>query len=806
MIKPIEKEDLFAECSADKFSFTTTGDLKPLTELVGQGRAFSAIEFGLGLSNQGYNIFVLGESGTGKNSTLKSVLEKKSKLESVPDDWCYVNNFRDSDKIRALRMSPGVGIVFKAHMVDLVETLRRDIPKVFESKDYESHSNEIYDAGQVRTKIIFDKLEKVVKEKGFILKKSPSGLSVIPSKDGKAIKDKDYDTMSDSEKDQLSSAGRTLQDKLGDAIRGAREIEKDTKEKIRLLDREVAGYVLSPIIHELIQKYKESDEIVYYINEVKDDILDRITDFMPSNDVSLGLPGLKMARPEISFARYEVNLFVNNADTKGAPVIFESNPTYYNLFGKIEHSVQYGVATTDFTMIKSGSVQKANGGYLVLNALEVLKNVFVYDSLKKIIKNKQVTIEDVWEQYRLFSTESLKPEPLPLDLKIILVGDPYIYYMLYNYDKEYRKFFKVKSDFDNVMERNESTQNYYACFIASKCEEHKVKHFNKEAVARVVEYGSRFSGNKEKLTARFGLIEDMVIEAGHWASTEGRGEVTSVDVSRAYKEKIYRNSKIEDKMKEFISEDSIMVSTEGEVVGQLNGIAVINPGDYAFGKPSRITAKTYLGEAGIVNIESEVKKSGKIYNKAHLIVKSFLGQRFAKKSPLSFSASVCFEQLYEEIEGDSATCAEYYALASSLSGVPLKQGIAVTGSMNQMGEVQPIGGVNEKVEGFFDVCQERGLTGGHGVIIPRRNIKNLMLKQEVLGAVEDGKFSIYAMDYIDEGLEILTGLEAGTLKPDGSYKKGTLNGLILAGLMRLSETFRDFKKSGHKKQAAHKKK
>lgn len=809
MIKPIEVDSLFTSCIPGSFSFKTTKELKPLNELVGQERGLRSIEFGLDLSNQGYNIFVLGESGTGKNSILRSVLDEKAKSRGIPDDWCYVNNFREPERIRALRLPAGVGIVFKAHMEDLIETLKRDIPKVFESKDYESHRNEFYDAQQVRTKVIFDKLERIVNEKGFILKKSASGLAVLPAINGKAIEDQDYYKMSDSAKAELDKVGRGLQDKLGDAIREVRDVENDTKEKIRLLDVEVTEYILTPLIKELLDKYKEFDEVTYFINEVRDDILGRISDFMPKEEMTLGLPGLKMTKPESSFPRYEVNLFVNNADTKGAPVIFESNPTYYNLFGKVEHSVQYGVATTDFTMIKSGSVQKANGGYLVLNALDVLKNVFVYDALKKIIKNKEVTLEDVWEQYRLISTESLKPEPLPLDLKVILVGDPYIYYILYNHDTEYRKFFKVKSDFDNVMPRSSTTENYYACFIASKCEEHNVVHFNKEAVARIVEFGSRFSGNKDKLTARFGLLEDMVIEAGHWASIENRTEVMAEDVTRAYDERVYRHSKIDDKIKEFIAEDSIMVDTSGEVVGQLNGVAILNPGDYSFGKPSRITAKTYLGEEGIINIESEVKKSGKIYNKAHLIVKSFLGQRFARECPLSFNASVCFEQLYEEIEGDSATCAEYYALASSLSEIPLNQGIAVTGSMNQMGEVQPIGGVNEKIEGFFDVCLERGLTSKNGVIIPRRNVKNLMLKVEVRDAVSEGKFNVYGIDNVDEGLEILTGKVAGKMKVDGTYKSGTINHQIQKKLIGLADTLHKYKRNSNgavKKTGKNKKK
>jgi len=810
-VKPAHIDDLIKKCDPKGFSFSSTKDLKPLTGCVGQERAMSALEFGLGLRSRGYNIFVLGEEGTGKMSTVRNAIEEKAKGMPVPDDWCYVNSFRYSDKVNAIRMPSGTGLLFKAHMEDLVETLKRDIPKVFESKDYESHRNEIYDSQQVRTKVIFDKLERDVRSKGFVLKKSASGLTVLPAKDGKAIKDTEFDSLTQKEKDDFDKAGRGLQDRLGDAIREIRDVEKDIKNKVGELDRDVAQYVLNPLINDLMAKFKELPEVVDYINEVRDDILDHIDEFMPSEEVNFGIPGLKMPKPKQHFKRYEVNLFVDNSETKGAPVVFEDNPTYYNLFGKVEHSVEYGVATTDFTMIKSGSLQKANGGYLVLNALDVLRNVFVYDMLKKALKKKEVTIEDVWEQYRLMTTESLKPEALPLEVKIILVGAPNIYYALYNIDKEYRKLFKVKSDFDNVMPRDEVTEDYYACFIASKCEEHDVLHFDKGAVARVVEFGSRFSGNQSKLTARFALIEDIVVEASHFASLEGRSEVSAKDVDKAYDEKNYRNSKIDDKIKEFIAEDSIMISTDGEAVGQLNGIAVLNPGDYSFGKPSRITAKTFLGDSGAVNIESEVKKSGKIYNKAHLIAESYLEHKFGVNAPVIFSASLCFEQLYEEIEGDSATCAEYYALTSSLSGLPLKQGIAVTGSMNQMGEVQPIGGANEKIEGFFDVCSDRGLTGEQGVIIPKRNLKNLMLKKEVLDAVENGKFHIYPIEDIDDGLEILTGLDAGKADAKGEFKKGTVNGIIQASLSEFTEKLMKFKKNagngkvtpklGHKKDS-----
>jgi lon-related putative ATP-dependent protease len=468
---------------------------------------------------------------------------------------------------------------------------------------------------------------------------------------------------------------------------------------------------------------------------------------------------------EPTFERYQVNLIVNNRDTKGAPVVVETNPTYYNLFGHIEHRIQFGVATTDFTMIKGGSVHRANGGYLVVNALDILRNIFVYDALKRMIKIREVRIEDVWEQYRLVSTTTLKPGPIPVNIKVVIIGEPFIYYLLYNLDSEYRKLFKVKADFDNTMPSEKENMMSYAQFVAARVKDRGLLPFDASGVARIVEYGSRLASDKEKLSARFGAVEDLVLEASYWAGVEGRKTVTAEDVDRARGEMIYRTSKVEDKLREYIKEDTIMVDTEGSVVGQVNGIAVWDLGDYAFGKPSRITARTFMGDTGVMNIEREAKLGGRIHNKAHLILSSFLGERFGQGFPLTLSASVCFEQLYEGVEGDSATCTELYALLSSLSGVPINQGIAITGSMNQRGEVQPVGGVNEKIEGFFEVCKAKGLTGSQGVIIPRRNVKNLMLKNELVEAVREGKFFIYPIEMVDEGLEILTGIPCGKEAP-----------------------------------------
>ncbi len=798
--------DLTWSCDPAAFSFKTTAELPVFGEIIGQDRALKSIDFGLGITNHNYNIYVLGEGGTGKFTTVKAIIDEKAKKEPVPDDWCYVHNFEEPDCPTAINLRPGTGSELVVEMEELVLSLRRDIPKVFESKDYEKHRDEIIDGQQERTRAIFSRLEQKVAEKGFILKKSVSGLSVMPAKDGKAMSHEDFESLSKEKRASMEAELKILQDKLSDAIREARAIEKETKDRINALDREVVQYVVNPVVNEVYDRFKGFKSITDFLDKVKEDILANIDDFRAKEEMPISFGPVKFQRQEPTFERYKVNLMVGNKDGMGAPVIFEPNPTYYNLFGRLEYRVQFGAASTDFTMIKAGSVHRANGGYLILNAIDMLRNIFVYDSLKRMIKNKEVRIEDVWEQYRLVSTTTLKPSPIPVNLKLVIIGEPYIYYLLYNLDSDYRKLFKVKADFDAVMPKTSDNIQKYAYFVATRCKEEGLLPFDVSAVARVVELGCRLAGDKEKLSARFNDIQDIVIEASYWAGADAAERVLPSHVEKAEKERIYRHSKIEDKLRDYIKEDTIMVDTAGSVTGQVNGIAVIDMGDYAFGKPSRITARTFMGDSGVVNIEREVKMSGKIHNKALLILSSFLGERFARKFPLTLSASVCFEQLYEEIEGDSATCTEVYALLSSLSGIPINQGIAVTGSMNQLGEVQPVGGINEKIEGFFEVCRVKGLTGSQGVIMPKRNVKNLVLKKEVIDAVSQGKFAIYPIQFVDEGIEILTGMGVGERGPDGVYPEGTINRLVEERLLGLAKSFKEFGRPEKKPQLAAEKK
>lgn len=794
-------DKLYRFCDPDMFAFNTTDDLPDVKETIGQERALHALDFGLSLDSTGFNIFILGEHGTGKMTTVKSFLSRKAMTEPVPRDWCYVYNFKDPDTPLSISINPGEAVVFQKNMEELIKILKVEIPKVFESKEYEKQKNKTIEESQKQQKSIFTSLEEEAREKGFSVRKTISGLIIIPvKKTGEPLTEEEYELLDERTRKKLDETGKTLQEKLNDMARMVRETEKMLKEAIRKLEKEAALAAVGHLIDELKNKYSEYEKITAYLEDVKENILENLDDFRIQEEQAPPLPFMKLPKAEPMFTRYTVNVLVNNKDCKGAPCIFETNPTYYNLFGRIEHKIQYGIAVTDFSMIKGGSLHKAKGGYIVINALDLLRNIFAYDALKRAIRNKEVKIEDVWEQYRLISTTTLKPEAIPLDAKVILVGNPYLYYLLYNLDEEYRELFKVKSDFDSRMDRTDENIHKYASFVTTLCKEEKLLPFDRTGVAKVVELGSRLAEYQNKLSSKFSDIADVVREASYWATKANSNIVSDRHVQKAIDEKILRTNRIEERLREMILEGTIIVDITGERIGQINGLAVLDLGDYSFGKPARITARTYAGKAGVVNIERETKMSGRIHEKAILIITHYLGSRYAINKPVSLSASIAFEQLYDIVEGDSASCAELYALLSSIGGVPLKQGLAVTGSMDQNGEVQPVGGINEKIEGFFDLCRLRGLDGSQGVIMPTRNVNNLMLKKDVVEAVKEGKFFIYPIQRVEEGLEIITGMQVGGLKEDGTYPEGTINYLVVKRLTEISEAVKEKKEEEKEKE------
>jgi lon-related putative ATP-dependent protease len=800
MPKPLGSDELYSCCDPALFTFKTTDDLPELRETIGQGRALDAIDFGLNLESKGYNIYVLGLNGTGRSTSIKAILAGKAATEPVPPDWCYVYNFGNPDIPLAVSMAPGLAVVFHKDMEELIKILKVEIPKIFESKEYEKQKNKILEGFQARQKEMFAKLEEEAQAKGFSIRKTVSGLMIVPvKKSGEPLTEEEYEALDEKTKAKIDEIGKGLQEKLNDVVREVREGEKAVKNDLSKLERDAALAAVGHFMDELKHKYRDHEKITAYLADVTEDILEHLDDFKVQEEQTPPLPFMRMPKAEPTFTRYVVNVVVNNKDAKGAPCVFESNPTYFNLFGRLEYKFQYGVATTDFSMIKAGALHRANGGYLVVNALDILRNMFSYEALKRALKNRELRLEDIWEQYRLMSTTTLRPEAIPLDVKVILIGNPELYYMLYNLDEEYRELFKVKADFDSRMEKTTDTIQKYASFVASTCKQNNFKPFDRTGVAKIVEHGSRLAEHQGKLSSRFSEIADVIREADYWAGKAGSRIVKEEHVEKALREKVYRTNRIEERLQEMITEGTIIIDTEGGKVGQINGLAVLDMGDYRFGKPSRITAKTFAGKAGVINIERETKMSGKIHEKAILIITHYIGSTYAKKKPISFSASITFEQLYDMVEGDSASCAELYTLLSSLAGIPLKQNLAVTGSMDQDGDVQPIGGVNEKIEGFFDLCKARGLEGGYGVVIPRKNVRHLMIKKEVVDAVRDGKFAIYPIDRVEEGLEIFTGMPAGEPGEDGTYPEGTVNFLIAKRLEELSAAFKEKKEEEKEK-------
>ena len=781
MARVLSADDLYKSCDERIFDFRTTGDIPSLEGIIGQERALTAIDFGLNLPSTGFNIYVLGESGTGKNSAIRSFISKKAEGEEVPRDWCYVQNFGEPTEPIALSLEPGRGIALQKDMEELIASLKVEIPKIFDSKVYKKQHGVIMEAFQARQKELFASVEREAGEKGFQLRPAMGGFTIVAmGSSGEPLTEEEYNAFDDGARDRLRENGKQIQEKVDDIKRVLKADEKRTREKLRELERNAALSVLGQLIEDIRSQYPPNDTLGSYLNAVQENILGNIDDFKSPTEEAAEppVPVPKMPPREPNFSRYTVNVIVNNGDRKGAPCIFESNPTYYNLFGRMEHKFQFGAAFTDFTMIKAGALHRANGGYLVINATDLFRNLFSYDALKRAIRNCEVKIEDVWEQYRQVPTAMGRPQPIPLDVKVILIGNPEIYYLLHNLDEEYRELFKVKADFDNRMERSEGNIRQYAAFIGTKAKGENLYPFDRSGVARVVEYGSRLAEHQEKLSSNFSDISNLIRESHYWAAKDGAPVVSAVHVERALEEKVYRHSRLEDRLREVMNEGTLIVETSGETRGQVNGLAVLNTGDYSFGKPSRITATVYAGRGGVLNIERETKLSGKIHEKAVLILSNYLGSVYAVRRPISLAASLTFEQLYGMIEGDSATCAELYALLSAISGVPVRQGVAVTGSMDQGGNVQPIGGVNEKIEGFFALCRIRGLDGSQGVIIPERNVRNLMLKKDVVEATAEGMFRIHTIDHVEEGIEILMGMRPGTPGPDGTFPEGTFHRLM----------------------------
>jgi len=796
---PVEK--LRWVCDPALFSFRTTDEIANLDGSIGQERALASIDFGLGMTNNGFNLYLAGEPGTGRSSTINSMLKRRVKEAPPPSDWCYVHNFQQPDAPLALSLPAGKGAEFAADLSELLDYVRDNIPSALESKEYEKNRVSLVEQYQEKNGEIFSDLEKEAAGKGFALQRTVSGLVIVPQKEGRNFTQEEYEALEKVERERLDSLGRELTEKLNDALRQVRENEKALRDALAQLDRELGLSAVGHHLNPLKEKYAGFQKILRYLESVQEDLLLNLEDFKPQV-APPQIPGLKLPKQEPTFERYEVNVLVENDPDNGAPIIFEANPTYNNLFGRIENIMQMGgVATTNFTLIKPGALHRANGGYLIVDAREVLINPFAWESLKRCIRSAEIRIEDVLEQYRFMTVVSLKPEPIPLHAKIVMIGSLWIYYLLFYLEPDYRKFFKVKADFDSRIARSPEIMQDYALFVATHCKKEGLLPFDPTGVAALLEHASRQVEDQERLSAQFTELSDLIREASYWARRSEAEVVDRAWVQKAVQEKTYRSNRIEERIQELLAEGVILCDTSGGVVGQINGLSVMTLGDYTFGKPSRLTTRVSLGRAGMVNIEREVKLSGPIHDKGVLILTGYLAGRFARDKPLSFSASICFEQSYEGVEGDSASSTELYGLLSAFSGLPIRQGVAVTGSVNQHGQVQPIGGVNYKIEGFYNVCKAKGLTGDQGVIIPKLNERNLMLNDEVVQAVQSGQFHIWSVTDVDEGIEILTGIPAGKAAEDGSYPEGSVNFLVDQRLQAMVESMRRFSGSRDKNEA-----
>ena len=801
----VPAEQVCWHCNTAEFSFECTDELVPPQGLIGQDRALQAIQFGLEVEKKGYNLFVTGLTGMGKASAIKRHLQaiinqrKEHGVEFAVHDWCYVHNFADPDMPKNLRLPPGHGKQLYQGLEELLRTLREEIPKLFAGEDYISQRKLAEEEGRATYEKTLQELEKEVRADDFGLQVSPGGVNLIPlTENAKPIPSEEFMGLAEEARSAIEEKHGRLLLRVQDTLERMRAIEKETREKVRELDRSVGELRLSDLFRKLMDDSEGLPEVIECLTSLKEYSLNNLNLFttdggQAADSAAQGGSPLPSTTQRNPFLPFEVNVLVDNSDTQAAPIIIESNPNWANLFGRIERRAVMGAYFSDHTMLKAGSIHHSNGGYLVLNARDLLMNTGVWEGLKRAIRDKQAHLEDPAVQFGLIAPQGLKPQPIPWDTKVIVTGDDALYRLLSNYDQEdFWEMFKVKAEFDSQIDLTPKSVADYCSFICGICQSEELLHCDQGGVAGIVEYGARLVADQTKLSSRFGQIQDLVIEADYWARKESSPLITRDHVKKSLAEKIHRLNLMQEKIRRLISEGTLMVDLEGEVVGQVNGLVVYDLGDFSFGRPARITAKTFAGRSGVINIEREAQLSGRIHDKGVLILSGYPGWKFAQDKPLSLSASLSFEQSYEGVEGDSASSTELYAILSSLSGLPINQGIAVTGSVNQKGEIQSIGGVNQKVEGFFDVCRVAGLDGAQGVVVPHQNVRNLMLRDDVEDAVKEGKFHVYQAKSIDEGIEILTGVPAGERQPDGSYPEGAVNFLVDNRLRGLAESLRGF--------------
>ncbi|MBP3800740.1 MAG: AAA family ATPase [Clostridia bacterium] len=768
-------KDLKITCNPDLFNFESTQELEPIRTGIGQDRGISALEFGIQIDVKGYNLYLEGPGGVGKTMYTKNYLNQISTKKKTPSDWCYIYNFENPNEPISVSLPAGQGKEFKESMDDFIKEIKKDIKKTFNADDFEKEKALIKKEFEEQRSLLMDELNQNASQYNFQVKSAQNGIYMMPIVDGKTIEEEEFDKLDEAIKQEYEEKSLIVQEQIMNVIGKIKEIERASDKRISEWQSNIALMTVNVHINYLKSKYKRNKKINKFLNDVKQDVLKNIPVFLEEDTKANEQTQPQIQKNQDPCLNYRVNLFIDNSNCTGAPVIMDSNYSYHNIFGKLEYENYYGALKTDHTMLKPGLLHYANGGYIIFQAKDLLSNPACYEALKKALRVKELSIENVQDHRSAMVMVSLKPEPIPLDLKVILIGNSEIYHTLLAMDSDFKKLFKIKVEFEDDAPINEENALKLARFVHGFCEQEGLPHLDKTAMARIIEYSSKLAGSHSKLSTRFNDLSQIIGEAATWAKIAKSKVVSGEHVDKALAKRIERVKKYDTKYTEMIQNNSLLINTSGFEVGQINGLTVMTIGDYTFGKPAKITVNTYTGKSGIVNIEREVELSGSSHSKGVLILTGYLGEMFAQDIPLCLTASICFEQLYNGVDGDSASSTELYALLSSLSGIPINQSIAVTGSVNQKGQIQPIGGVNEKIEGFFQICKLRGLTGEHGVMIPIQNVNNLQLSDEVVQAVKNKKFHIYSISTIEEGIEILTGVPAGKKDKDGKFPAGTVN-------------------------------
>jgi predicted ATP-dependent protease len=785
-------EQLRARYDPSLLTFETTDELPSLTAPVGQERALAALEFGLRTQNDGFHVFVTGPAGTGRTFVVRKYLGAFAPGQPTPPDWCYLHNFQDPDRPATIELPAGRGRALARDLERFIETCRAEVPKAFESESYRQSREAIHERfGTAREQVLGAAGERA-RQLGFLLEVTPTGIATIPLRGDRPMPPEAFEQLSEAEREEIRRRAEQVETEVAGALRAIHASQKEESAAADALNKEVATFAVGHLIDDLADDYEDLPRVQQHLGEIREDLLKHFHDFLPQEAPQGPALAMLQAHREELFSRYQVNVFVDNSQTNGAPVVFESNPAYYNLLGRAEYRSQFGAMVTDFTMVKAGALQRANGGYLVLEVMDLLRSPLAWEALARSLRSREARIENLAEQYGLIPTATLKPEPIPLAVKVILIGEPLLYHLLYLADPDLRELFRVRADFDDEVARTPETIEGTARLLATLCRERGFRPLHRTAVARFLEHSSRLREHQGKLSAQLRELESLAGEADFWAAQGNSPTVMADHVERAISQHEYRSSLIEEKIQEQLQEGTLLIDVEHRVVGQVNGLSVYDLGDHVFARPTRVTARTSLGARGVVNIEREAELSGKVHSKGVLILSGYLAGKFAQDKPLALSASLTFEQSYGEVEGDSASSAELYALLSSLANVPLRQDVAVTGSVNQHGEIQPVGGVTHKIEGFFHVCRARGLTGKQGVIIPAANVRHLALREEVVRAVSEGKFHVWAIRSVEEGIEILTGISAGERGADGAYPTESLYGRADAALRRSAECLKEF--------------